>query len=69
MERTTLEVTGMACDGCESTVVEALESLSGVSSATANHEADEVQVEHDTATVNEEAITSTIVDAGYEPAA
>lgn len=68
MKQTTFEVAGMACDGCEESVVEALEALEGVSAATANHEADEVRVEHDVATVDESAIATAIEDAGYEPA-
>lgn len=65
MEQTTLEVTGMACTGCEQNVTEALEALEGVSSVTANHEAEQVRVEHDEA-ANVGSIRSTIEDAGYE---
>ncbi|ELY66091.1 heavy-metal-associated domain-containing protein [Natronococcus jeotgali] len=65
MERTTLDVTGMSCSGCEETVTDALEALAGVSSATANHETDEVRVEHGEETTVE-GIRSTIEDAGYE---
>ncbi|AFZ73996.1 heavy-metal-associated domain-containing protein [Natronobacterium gregoryi] len=68
MEQTTLEVDGMACDGCEESVVDALEALSGVSSVTADHESGEVRVEHDEETVDEGTISGTIEDAGYEPA-
>jgi len=66
MEQTTFEVAGMACDGCEENVTDALEALEGVSSVTANHEADEVRVEHDAATIDEAAIADAIDDAGYE---
>ncbi|WP_255190654.1 heavy-metal-associated domain-containing protein [Natronobeatus ordinarius] len=69
MEQTTLEVSGMACGGCESTVRDALEALEGVSSATANHEAGEVRVEHDRSIVDETSIADVIEDAGYEVAA
>ena len=68
MEQTTLEVTGMSCDGCERNVVEALEALEGVSSATADHESDEVRVEHDEATLDEGDLGTTIENAGYEVA-
>ncbi|ADD03798.1 HMA domain protein [Natrialba magadii ATCC 43099] len=68
MEQTTLEVTGMSCGGCESNVIDAVEALEGVSSVTANHEADEVRVEHDEAAIDESTIADTIADAGYEPA-
>ncbi|WP_254768890.1 heavy-metal-associated domain-containing protein [Salinilacihabitans rarus] len=69
MERTTLPVDGMACDGCERNVTEALESLEGVSSATADHEAGEVRVEHDESLVDDETIAGAVEDAGYEVAA
>ncbi|SIR80611.1 heavy-metal-associated domain-containing protein [Natronorubrum thiooxidans] len=69
MEQTTLEVTGMACDGCEANVTEALEALDGVDSVTADHEVGEVCIEHDEATVDETAISGTIEDAGYDVAA
>ncbi|WP_306058777.1 heavy-metal-associated domain-containing protein [Natronococcus wangiae] len=65
MEQTTLEVTGMSCDGCETNVTETLEALEGVSSATANHEADEVRVEHDEG-ADVGALQGAIEDAGYE---
>ena len=68
MKQTTLEVTGMACDGCEANVTEALEALEGVASATADHEAGEVRVEHDETTVDEIAVSGTIEDAGYDVA-
>ena len=68
MEQTTIEVTGMSCNGCEANVTEALEALEGVSSVTASHEDDEVRVEHDEAAVDRATIATTIEDAGYEPA-
>lgn len=66
MERTVLPVTGMACEGCEQNVIDALEALEGISSATATHEADEVRVEYDGRTLDEAAISSAIENAGYE---
>ncbi|MDQ2049764.1 heavy-metal-associated domain-containing protein [Natronolimnohabitans sp. A-GB9] len=66
MEQTTLDVDGMACDGCEANVIDALEALEGVSSATADHEAGTVRVEHDEVTVDENTLGGTIEDAGYE---
>lgn len=68
MEQTTLQVDGMACDGCERNVIDALESLEGISSATADHESGRVRVEHDPATVDEGTIGGTIEDAGYDVA-
>lgn len=65
MEQTTLEVNGMACDGCEANVTETLEAFDGVASVTANHETDEVRVEHDEGTAVD-SIRDAIEDAGYE---
>ncbi|NGM69475.1 heavy-metal-associated domain-containing protein [Natronolimnobius sp. AArcel1] len=67
MEQTTLEVTDMSCSGCEQNVTEALEALSGVASARASHEDNEVRVDHSEETIDEATIASTITDAGYEP--
>ncbi|WP_049924686.1 heavy-metal-associated domain-containing protein [Halopiger djelfimassiliensis] len=68
MERTTFEVTGMSCGGCETNVIEAVEALEGVSSVTADHDADEVRVEHDETAVDDGAIVDAIENAGYEAA-
>ena len=66
MEETTLEVRGMSCDGCESTVKNALEALEGVTSATADHETSEVRVSHEETTVDRDALRGTVEDVGYE---
>lgn len=66
MERTTLDVSGMSCGGCESNVIDALETLEGVASVTADHERDEVQVEHDAGAVDETALSDAVENAGYE---
>ncbi|WP_207589507.1 cation transporter [Halomontanus rarus] len=68
MEETTLEVDGMACDGCEENVRTALEALEGVSSATANHTAGKVRVTHDGTVVDRQTLSGTVEDAGYEVA-
>ncbi|MWV38246.1 heavy-metal-associated domain-containing protein [Natrialba sp. INN-245] len=65
MKETTIEVGGMACEGCENTVTDALESLEGVSSVTANHEASEVRVVHEETLVDESSIADAIENAGY----
>ncbi|MFP8954412.1 heavy-metal-associated domain-containing protein [Natrialbaceae archaeon A-arb3/5] len=65
MKQTTVDVTGMACDGCEETVTDALESLDGVVSVRAEHEDDEVRVEHDETVVDEASIGNAIENAGY----
>ena len=42
---TTITVEGMSCDHCERSVEEALNEVSGVSSATADREREQVNVE------------------------
>lgn len=68
MDETTIDVRGMSCDGCEANVETALESLSGVSAATADHDAGTVRVTHDESAVDAEALDGAIDDAGYEVA-
>ncbi|MFB6085768.1 MAG: heavy-metal-associated domain-containing protein [Halodesulfurarchaeum sp.] len=46
----TLRVPDMSCDGCEDIVQNALEEVTGVESANADHEAGTVDVEGDAAT-------------------
>ncbi|MFC7018347.1 MULTISPECIES: heavy-metal-associated domain-containing protein [Haloarcula] len=65
MATRTLTVTGMACDGCEEAVEGALEDLDGVESATADQNADEVDLET-SGDVDEAALAAAIEDAGYE---
>ena len=60
---TTLDVSGMSCTGCESTVEAAVSELAGVQSVDADHEAGTVTVESD---VDEEAVEEAIRDTGYE---
>ncbi|MUW14254.1 heavy metal transporter [Halorubrum sp. CBA1125] len=60
---TTLEVDGMACDGCEEAVIDAIEGVPGAESATADHEAGVATVEGD---VDVDAVVAAIEEAGYE---
>ena len=62
----TLTVTGMSCGHCEQTVEEALESIDGVESATADNEADEAVVEGDAPVAD---LVAAVEDAGYEASA
>ncbi len=66
MEETTLEVEGMACGGCEENVTDALETLAGVSSVSADHERDRVRVEHDESRADVGTIAEAIESAGYD---
>jgi copper chaperone len=61
----TLSVGGMACDGCEAAVEDALEQLEGVDAATADESVDEVVVET-SGDVDEHALAEAIAEAGYE---
>lgn len=58
-----LRVSGMNCEGCEQTVVDALEELEGVEGASADHEADTVTVEGD---ADDEELRAAVEGAGYE---
>lgn len=62
----TIEITveSMACDGCEQTVVTALENVAGVKHASADRTAKKVSVE---GTADEVTVIEAIEDAGYTP--
>lgn len=68
MERKTLAVTGMSCNGCEQNVENALQGHDGVSRVEADHEADTVDVVVDDA-VTDDDLTTAIEGAGYDVAA
>jgi copper chaperone len=65
MERKTVSVTGMSCDGCERNVTNALETLAGVNRVEADHEADTVEVVADDS-VTDDDVHAAIEQAGYE---
>jgi copper chaperone len=65
MQRQTLSVTGMSCDGCEGTVESALRNVEGVSQVDADHETDSVDVVVEE-TVSVDTLEETIRDAGYD---
>jgi copper chaperone len=65
MERKTLAVTGMSCNGCEQNVENALRSLDGVSRVEADHGADTVDVVVDD-DVSDTDLTTAIEGAGYD---
>lgn len=62
---TTLNVEGMTCGGCESTVTRALGKLDGVMAAHADHASNTVSVTFDPATIDLEAIGSRIEELGF----
>ena len=65
MERKTLTVTGMSCDGCERNVTNALRALEDVTRVEADHETDTVEVVAGD-DVSDDELAATIRDAGYE---
>lgn len=65
MERKTISVTGMSCNGCEQNVTNALKTLDSVNRVEADHEADTVELVADDS-VTDEDINAAIEQAGYE---
>ena len=60
-----LQVEGMKCGGCESSVKGALEAIDGVSSVKADHRLNRVEVEMDPLSISVESIKQAIVKQGY----
>jgi copper chaperone len=65
MERQTISVTGMSCNGCEQNVEIALRNLDGVSRVDADHEADTVDVVLEDE-VSDDDVNAAIEQAGYD---
>ncbi|WP_459194595.1 heavy-metal-associated domain-containing protein [Halosimplex sp. J119] len=61
-----ITVTGMSCEGCEQSVEDALESVTGVEAATADRESETATVEGD---ADEGELVAAVEDAGYEASA
>lgn len=59
----TITVEGMSCAHCEATVVDALESVAGVTTARADHEAATATIEGEAATAD---LLAAVDDAGYD---
>ena len=67
MERRTISVSGMSCDGCERNVESALTNLEGVSRVETDHESDAVEVVVDD-DVTEDDLHDAVHETGYEVA-
>ena len=65
MERKTISVTGMSCNGCEQNVESALQKLDEVTRVEGDHNADTVEVVVDD-DVADDDIHATIEQAGYD---
>lgn len=69
MEKLTLNVEGMTCGGCATSIQNALNNRDGVTSAEADVAAGTVAVEFDSAVIQQAALEQAIVDAGFDIAA
>lgn len=65
MERKTIAVTGMSCNGCEQNVENALKNVEGVTRVEADHEGDSVEIVVDEDTADDD-LNTTIRDTGYD---
>ncbi|UPV76974.1 heavy-metal-associated domain-containing protein (plasmid) [Halorussus limi] len=65
MDRKTISVTGMSCNGCEQNVETALRNLDGVNRVEADHEADTVDVVLEEGASNDD-VNAAIEQAGYD---
>ncbi len=65
MTKTTLQVEGMTCSGCEQRIGTALRRIDGVREVTADHTTGEVAVRFDPQTTGPDAVRERITMAGY----
>lgn len=68
MERKTIPVSGMSCNGCEQNVENALGNVEGVTRIEADHQDGTVELVAEDA-VTDEDIEAAVEDAGYDVAA
>lgn len=66
MATTTLNVHGMTCGGCVSSVKRALANLPGVRQADVSLEKNQASIDYDPAQVSSEQLMAAIRDAGYD---
>jgi len=64
----TLDVTGMTCGHCKSSVEGALKELDGVSNVDVNLDTGKVDVKYDEAKVSADAMREAVEDQGYDVA-
>ncbi|WP_224269290.1 heavy metal translocating P-type ATPase [Haloprofundus salinisoli] len=69
MQRVRIEVRGMSCANCSSTVTSAVEELDGVGEVNVNYATDEGTVEYDPDRVSLAAVYDAIERSGYDPVA
>lgn len=66
MKELTLDVKGMTCGHCKSSVEGALEGLEGVSKVGVNLDTGKVDVTYDEAKVSADAMRDAVEDQGYD---
>lgn len=64
-ESISLDVVGMMCGGCETTVKKKLTEIDGIVTVDASSKENKVDVEFDAAKTNVDAISKAIVEAGF----
>ena len=67
-ESVSLNVNGMKCGGCETTVKDKLMVVDGVISVTADHKGKKVEVEFESEKVSLDSIRDVIAEAGFSVA-
>ncbi|WP_020007313.1 copper chaperone CopZ [Salinicoccus albus] len=68
MAQKTIDVQGMTCAHCKSSVEGALSSLDGVSKADVNLDENNVNVEYDDSKVTDSSMNDAIEEQGYDVA-
>ncbi|MFB6176026.1 MAG: copper ion binding protein, partial [Halobaculum sp.] len=63
----TIDVQGMSCANCSTTIETQVEGVEGVSSVSANFATDEARVSYDGDATTLSAVIEAIRDAGYDP--
>lgn len=66
MARTKLNVTGMTCDHCVSSVKSALEDVAGVRSARVDLDAGTAVIDYDDGRTEPRELATAVADAGYQ---
>ena len=66
MARTKLNVQGMTCNHCVSSVKNALEGVSGVRSARVDLDSGTAVIDYDDGKTEPRELASTVADAGYQ---
>ncbi len=66
MQKITLTISGMACNGCAANISNALHALDGVIAAEVSYSEGSAEIEFDPSKVSAEQLKSTVIAAGYQ---